>query len=231
MVRKHDFIIEKGQILMREYRYTKAISIENFAKEILRKKTLIETDQLPTNCVKYARTKTIQKYYIHISEDYYKLIYNDALYTIRLPHTIFIFTFEAGSISLTESIKISWTTDEKLNLDNETFFIPPMMNVHHPPDTNGKPMPTAHSMCINLPRDAEKQHDFIEQFIDIFFKTSFNDDISAGKKKIDQVATEQKDMLAKGYEPHDLIQAWWKPYKEGKLADNNFWALNQGALR
>jgi len=208
-VNKYDFVIHDDKVVLRELRYHKEIPLLDFVKEIYEREILIETKQLPTNCIKYSRGKQIEKYYIHIPEDFYTLIENGKPYVVRLPTTIFIFTFLINTTKTSEDVMISWSDKEDVDLKSASFFQPLLPNVFTKKSGENKADIPYTNMCIDLPKDATSQKEYVEEFIDIFFKTSFNDDLSEGKKKIKTVSAEQKLLIERNYPEQTIIKAWW----------------------
>ena len=201
-MKKYDVLIEDGIVFLREYKYEKCISVEDFAKSIVSRSSSFETKQLPPNCVKYIRSKSQETYLVHIPEDYYNLRDRDKIYTVRLPHTVFIFPFGVDSTALVQDVRVSWTFDEVLDVFAETFFSPPMQNVYT--DTTK----VVAGICINTPEGFKSQEDYIRKFLDNFFLHTFNLDMARGKVTIAEVSAKQKALLKEGKTPHEVLMAW-----------------------
>lgn len=195
----YDLIIKDGTVFMKEYKLTKKIELQELAKNLVSIQKEFETPELPLNTIKYKFNSKTNTYYILIPEDDYNIKYLSKMYTVRFPNTIFRFKF---SSILTETsareIKMYWTMDEKVDLKNGKFYIPPLANIF-----------TNSSVCSGSYQRGTTQVETVTNFINHFFMNSFNNDMSGGKRRIADVAKDQSDLVKTIKNKHDLIKLWW----------------------
>lgn len=211
MVKSKEMIIEDGFIHVVSKEIEQTISVEDFVKKVASKKSYFSTKQLPVNCVKYEYTERFERYYIHIREDNYKFNYLGKLYVVRIPHTLFIFSFKPDSTRQVEQTKILWCDDVKLDVNSSNFFVPPLHNIYD--DGN---------ICTGVDVHKDSQDDYINDYLKNFFSTEFNNDLSSGKRTLDNVSKDQIAYNKRVTDQHLLVDLWWKTLIYNKEEDMYF---------
>jgi len=94
-----EIIIDKNMIHVIKKEIETSLSLEDFAKRIIKRNFLFSTPQLPVNCVKYEKRAAVDRYFCHIPEDNYTFKFDGNPYVVRIPHMLFVFTFNKDDTS------------------------------------------------------------------------------------------------------------------------------------
>ncbi len=212
---KIQYIISNGRVYQIESKISKQISLASLSKHIVSTEQIFSTPQMPLNTVKYVEGEDFQNFYILIPEDFYKLQDRNRQYTVRLPHTLFLFSFKKDSgMDKILDPSISWNFSKIFSINSNSFVAPPMQNVYSSPENT-----TPYSkVCTSSFKRGIYKHEYMENYIKAFFSSNFNRDLSSldgtQKKYISGVSMEQTKLLENGYNLHDLTKAWYKLFNK-----------------
>lgn len=179
----YDIIIDDGNILLKEYTVTKAISLTDFAKQLVQAEKEIETPILPSNCVKFKSDGKSNEYFILIPMGSYKVFYKHKTWVVTFPHQVMYFKFKSTDLNNvdTHSIKLFWNFSKDFSFDKKEFQKPAMHNIH-----------SDNHFCMGSVKPANTQSEIINNWVAAYFENEFNDDINRGKRLLSSVSISQQ---------------------------------------
>jgi len=202
--------VQGDKLVVREYKAAYNVPINDFVKKYAKLTAVsVESPELPRGTIKYAHSKGVDEFFIHVPMGEYRLLDRGVKVKVIMPHTLIRFKIKG---KVMQGQKITWNFDTKFSLKSKKFTYLPMQNIYDDK-----------KVCIGRFPAGSSGKEVVDNFMTAFFENNFNNDINKGDACfLQEIAKDQEQMKKDGLSTEKILQRWFKTYdpKKKELTKN-----------